>query len=77
MSIFIPKADHLEILNEIGRWKVVPLRMLFEEIGNGIQYPGFSKKIKRLEQLGVIKSFEGNRCTKYLALTCEGGKISY
>lgn len=76
MSIFVPKTNHLEILNEIGRWKVVPLRALFEEIGQEISYQLFCRRVKKLEGQRLIKSYQGPHGANYLALTSEGGKIS-
>ena len=76
MSIFVPKTSHLEIINEIGRWKVVPLRALFEEVGQEVSYQLFCRNVKKLAMHGLIKSYQGPHGANYLALTSEGGKIS-
>ena len=76
MSIFIPNENHIHILNEIGKWKVLSLGNLYSEIGNNVDYSSFCKTIKKIEKEGLISSFHGYRCKKYLSLTGEGGKLS-
>ena len=41
-----------------------------------MDYSSFCKTIKKIEKEGLISSFQGYRCKKYLSLTGEGGKLS-
>lgn len=76
MSTYIPSESYLKILNEIGKWKVVPLRALFEDIGGGIGYKSFYKRTKILERHGLIQSYRAGCRTKCLALTGKGEELS-
>ena len=65
MSIFVPNENHIHILNEIGKWKVLSLSNLYSELGNSVDYSSFCKTIKKIEKEGLISSFQGYRCKKY------------
>ena len=75
--IYIPSEDDFSILNEIGRWKVIPQKDLYGEMMRKVQYSPFCRKIKRLEKHGLLKSFRGGRGRKFLTLTDSGGKLSH
>ena len=75
LRLFIPNENHLSLLNEIGRWKVIALKDLYRELGAKTQYSPFCKSIRALEKNGLIQSFKGHRGKKYLALSDEGGNF--
>lgn len=76
MNLFIPNEKHIQILDEIGRWKVIGLKELFSQVGGGVLYSSFSKSVRKLEDNGLVQSFPGHRRKKYLSLSGEGGKFS-
>ncbi|GAB4017659.1 MAG: hypothetical protein Fur0010_18440 [Bdellovibrio sp.] len=76
MNLFLPNEKHIEILDEIGRWKIIGLNDLFFMFGDGILYSSFSKRVRKLEAEGLIRSIVGHQRKKYLSLTIEGGRFS-
>lgn len=76
MSLFIPTERHIQILNEIGRWKIISLRELFNQTGANIMYSPFCRTLKKLEIEGLVKSHKGHRRKKYFSLSLDGGKFS-
>ncbi|MBI2522490.1 MAG: hypothetical protein HYV97_18865 [Bdellovibrio sp.] len=75
MQNFSPLGTYLEIVNTIGRWKVIPLPGLFESFSKQMTYTPFAKRVQALERAGLIRAFTKNR-TKYLVLTQEGSRVS-
>ena len=76
MNIFIPTSKHIDILNEIGRWKVISLQRLFVETGKKMKYSPFCRTLKNLEANGLVKSYVGDRKRKYVTLSVSGSKYS-
>ncbi|MGB0454612.1 MAG: hypothetical protein ACPGJV_12965 [Bacteriovoracaceae bacterium] len=76
MNFFIPNSLHSKILDEIGKWSVIPSKVLFEQLNSKIRYTSFCKIIRKLEAGGLIKSELTNNRSKILYLTIEGGKVS-
>ena len=77
MRLFEPNHFDLEILNEIGRWKVIPLKGLYERASQGMAYSPFCRRVKRIEQFGLVRSIVGSRGLKYLLLTQEGSTLAH
>ena len=75
-SVFMPNDKHIQILNEIGRWKIISVNDLFLELEENILYTSFCKILRMLEESDMIKAFWGNGRRKYYSLTSEGGKFS-
>lgn len=70
-------ANDLDILNEVGRWKITNLRNLHQCIAPSMTFSPFARRIKKLERLGLVKSFNLiDRRRKYVGLTEHGAKIS-
>lgn len=76
MSLFEPTHFEFELLNEIGRWKVIPLKGLHEQVSQGMAYSPFCRRVKRIEKLGLVRAIQGRRKTKYVMLTQKGSIIS-
>lgn len=76
MYLFMPSESHTQILNEIGRWKAISFRGLYENIGERTAYSPFCRLLKRLEQEDFIKSFIGHGRRKYAILTDKGAMFS-
>lgn len=76
MNLLEPTQYELELLNEIGRWKVIPLKGLYECASQGMAYSPFCRRVKRIEKLGLVRSIKGRRKTKYVTLTEKGSMIS-
>lgn len=76
MTLFEPTHFELELLNEIGRWKVIPLKGLYEQASQGMSYSPFCRRVKRIENFGLVRSVKGRRGLKYVMLTQEGSRLS-
>jgi len=70
-------ANDLDILNEVGRWKITNLQNLHQRVAPNMTFSPFARRIKKLERLGLVKSFNLiDRKRKYLGLTDNGARIS-
>jgi DNA-binding Lrp family transcriptional regulator len=70
-------ANDLDILNEVGRWKITNLQNLHHQVAANMTFSPFARRIKKLERLGLIKTFNLiDRKRKYLGLTEQGAIIS-
>ncbi|HLE12974.1 MAG: hypothetical protein A2451_12435 [Bdellovibrionales bacterium RIFOXYC2_FULL_39_8] len=74
-SVFIPSAPYLDILRNVGQWKIIGLRKLFGLGLYKMTLQGFGKQVNQLERAGLIASFRGRDRMKYLYLTPNGGKL--
>jgi hypothetical protein len=68
--------DYLEILVEVGRWKIIPMKSLYEFKSFSQSYQMFCKKVRKLEEEGLLKSILGTNKRKFLSLTLKGLKFS-
>ena len=75
MTSFHLVDGYIDILSEVGRWKIIPMRGLYELNGFGIQYATFCRKIKKLESEGLVRSILGNNKRKFITLTNKGTEI--
>ena len=75
MQEYIALGTDVDILNEIGKWKVIPLKGLHMSFNQRILYDGLSKRVRALERAGLVKGFTQKK-TKYLVLTPDGSKVS-
>ena len=67
-------VDDMNILNEIGRWKIILMRDLHSVLNKKFNYAHFTRKIKRLEKWGLVKSKFGSQKNKYVTLSAKGSK---
>ena len=71
-KLFLPIGSYENILAQIGRWKVISIKNLYEIMPVAISYQGFAKQIRKLESSGFISSFLFPDKSKYIYLTRKG-----
>ncbi len=76
MGIFIPIDYYAQILNEVGRFKIITMRNLYQTLNVELSYSLFCRKVKKLEYEGLIRSIIGMRKSKILTLTNKGSQYS-
>ena len=72
----VVSQENIKILNEVGRWKAISLRGLFQSLGARGDYSCLSRRVKRLEGYGLLNGFFESRHGKYLTLTDKGAELS-
>ena len=70
------QKNDIAIIDEIGRWKIILLKDLFQILIHEKSYVSFCEKIRRLEKNGHIKSTFLSREGKVLFLTPRGATLS-
>jgi len=75
-SQFVPHGPYMDIINTIGKWKVVDFNSLSELCSFKIEYSNLRKKVKKLEELGLLKSENLGRKKKHIFLTNHGIKFT-
>lgn len=75
MNSFNLVDGYIDILSEVGRWKIIPMRGLYDLNNFGIKYPTFCRKIKKLESEGLVRSILGNNKRKFITLTSKGSEV--
>lgn len=73
---FIPYGPYIDIINAVGKWKVVDLKSLSEVCNYKLNYSNLRKKVKKLENTGLIKSVNLGRKRKHIYLTNSGIKFT-
>lgn len=76
MGIFIPIDYYAQILNKVGRFKIITMRNLYETLNVELSYSLFCRKVKKLEYEGLLRSIIGMRKSKILTLTNQGSQYS-
>lgn len=76
MGIFIPMDNYMVILEEVGRWKVIGMRKLYDLLELKLSYSLFCRNVKKLEYEGLIRTIVGMRRRKYLTLTYKGDEYT-
>lgn len=76
MGIFIPMDNYMVILEEVGRWKIIGMKKLYNSLNLDSSYSFFCRQVRKLELEGFIRSITGSRKRKYLTLTTSGSKLS-
>jgi len=71
-KLFLPIGSYENILAQIGRWKVISIKNLYEIMPVAISYQGFAKQIRKLESSGFVSSFLFPDKSKYIYLTRKG-----
>ena len=64
------------IINEIGKWKAILLKDLFDCLGEKKTYSNFCIKIRGLEKADLVKGVFERKRGKYLTLTEKGAGLS-
>lgn len=74
MSILL--TDHyFDILKDVSRWKIIAMKSLYEVGEKQISYQAFCKKVKVLENKGLLKVILGMRRRKVLTLSQSGAQM--
>lgn len=76
MGIFVPMDNYMVILAEVGRWKVIGMRSLYNNLNLSSSYSLFCRQVRKLEFEGLIRSIIGMGKRKYLTLTSSGSEMS-
>src|SRR3989339_220268 len=74
-KLFLPIGSYENILAQIGRWKVISIKNLYEIMPVAISYQGFAKQIRKLESSGFVSSFLFPDKSKYIYLTRKGVRL--
>lgn len=75
MNNFYLVDGYIDILSEVGRWKIIPMRGLYETRNFDIAYQTFCRKIRKLEDEGLVRSILGNNKRKFITLTSKGSEV--
>ncbi|MCP4912365.1 MAG: hypothetical protein GY909_04545 [Oligoflexia bacterium] len=75
-GIHLPNSREIEILNEIGRLKVVSIKELYSVINSKMHYSTLCRIVNRLFQSNLIKKIKGGFKKDYVFLTNRGGLVS-
>ena len=70
------EIEDIEVLHEVGHWKVITSQNLFQRLGSKTTYSVFCRRVKKLEEMGFLKGFYERRKRKYLTLTEQGSALS-
>jgi len=73
--IFVPVGSYEGILSQLGKWKVIGVKDLYEIMASKISYQGFSKQIRKLESNGFVASFIFPNKSKYVYLTSKAARL--
>ena len=70
------RGDYRDILAALGEWKALSVGELKKLCLGEVTSPNLRKKIRKLEELGLLKSISLDRKSKYIFLTSLGVKLS-
>lgn len=73
---FLPTTRHMEILEEIGKNRALPLSELYRLTEEKSSYQNFSLTVCLLERMGLVGSARGKQKRKYLYLTEAGAEYT-
>ncbi len=76
MSNLILMDNYFNILQEVGRWKVIAIKDLYQSLKDAGSYSMFTIRVNKLEREGFLKSITGSNRRKYVHLTREGSMFS-
>ena len=76
MGISLPSKMHMDILNEVGKWRVIDSYSLFERIGSKSLYQNFCALMVRLEENGWLLSYKKGQSKKYFSLSDLGSSFT-
>lgn len=71
-NAFIPYGEYEIIINLLGQWKILNINELNIKMNNLIKYSNLTKKIRFLENLGIIKSVNIGKNIKHIYLSNKG-----
>jgi hypothetical protein len=73
---FVPYGAYVDIINTIGKWKVIDLKSLTTFCNFGISYRNLAIKVMTLEKEGFVKSVNLKRKRKHLFLSDKGIRLT-
>lgn len=71
-NTFVPYGDYADIINLLGKWKILDLKNIKSKLESCIEYPNLTKKVRKLERAGVVKSIYIGKRNKHIYLTNKG-----
>lgn len=71
-TIFAPYGEYEEIIDLLGEWKILDMKSLAEMISYELSYRKLMKRVRKLENVGLIKSVLVGRKNKHIYLTEKG-----
>jgi len=69
---FVPQGPYEDIINLLGQWKVLDMKSLSELSNYRLAYHNLLKKVRRLEQEGMVKGVSLGGKSKHIFLTSKG-----
>jgi hypothetical protein len=75
-SQFVPYGPYVDIINAVGKWKIVDLNSLIEVCNYDFKYSNLRKKVKVVEKYGIRKSVNLGRKRKHVYLSNMGIKFT-
>ncbi len=73
---FVPHGVYEDIINILGKWKVIDMKGLKDFCNYDVKYHNLLKKVRTLESHGLIKSVLLGRKDKHIYLTNKGLKLT-
>jgi hypothetical protein len=73
---FVPYGPYIDIINAVGKWKIVDLKSLLELCNYKFKYSNLRKKVKTLENNGMVKCVNLGRKRKHVYLSNTGIKFT-
>lgn len=72
MSNIFLVDGYINILREVGNWKIIPMKDLYRIKDFNLSYQMFCRKVKRLDEEGYLKTLRGINKKKFLSLSKKG-----
>tara|TARA_Y100000768_G_scaffold388444_1_gene384391 strand:+ start:2484 stop:3260 length:777 start_codon:yes stop_codon:yes gene_type:complete len=69
LFLFSKSQIYREIIEALGKWKILECRDLYKTIDMKISYETLKRRVRFLEQQGLLESKFSNNCLKYVYLT--------
>lgn len=73
---FVPYGAYIDIINTIGKWKIIDLKTLTSFCNFDVSYKNLAVKVKTLEREGFVRSVNLKRKRKHLFLSDKGIKLT-
>jgi len=75
-SQFVPYGTYIDIINTIGKWKIIDLKTLTSFCNFGVSYKNLAVKVKTLEKEGFVRSVNLKRKRKHIFLSNKGIQLT-
>lgn len=75
-KIIVPSGVYLDLINLLGKWKILDLKDMLSLSQFDLKYDNLAHKVRRLEKSGFLKSINEGFTKKQLYLTNKGLKFT-